>query len=117
MEVRTGFEPAFDGFAIRAHEMDPLESRGFSDPKCEAAPATMTPKCAEARETDESRTKPGDPRAALVGALADGMRAALAAGDMEAARIAHETIGRLLGAPSELLGGVVDLAAERARRR
>ncbi|WP_437994385.1 hypothetical protein [Sorangium sp. So ce145] len=44
------------------------------------------------------------------------MRATLAAGDVEAARIAHETIGRLLGAPGADVPGVVDLAAERARR-
>ncbi|WP_437627957.1 hypothetical protein [Sorangium sp. So ce1151] len=48
--------------------------------------------------------------------LAEGMREALAAGDVEAARIAHETIGRLLGAPAADAGGVVDLAAERSRR-
>ncbi|WP_231864356.1 hypothetical protein [Sorangium cellulosum] len=52
----------------------------------------------------------------LLGQLAEGMRAALAAGDVEAARIAHETIGRLLGAPGADAAGVVDLAAERARR-
>ncbi|WP_437980856.1 hypothetical protein [Sorangium sp. So ce117] len=52
----------------------------------------------------------------LLRQLADGMRAALAAGDVEAARIAHETIGRLLGAPGADAGGVIDLAAERARR-
>ncbi|WP_437709623.1 hypothetical protein WMF45_34385 [Sorangium sp. So ce448] len=45
------------------------------------------------------------------------MREALAAGDVEAARIAHETIGRLLGAPgADAGGGVIDLAAERIRR-
>ncbi|CAN96461.1 hypothetical protein predicted by Glimmer/Critica [Sorangium cellulosum So ce56] len=42
--------------------------------------------------------------------------AALAAGDVEAARIAHETIGRLLGAPGADAAGVIDLAAERVRR-
>ncbi|KYF69416.1 hypothetical protein BE15_39645 [Sorangium cellulosum] len=36
----------------------------------------------------------------LLRQLAEGMREALAAGDVEAARIAHGTIGRLLGAPS-----------------
>ncbi|WP_437828067.1 hypothetical protein [Sorangium sp. So ce1153] len=35
------------------------------------------------------------------------MRAALAAGDVEAARIAHETIGRLLGAPGADAGGII----------
>ncbi|WP_437910599.1 hypothetical protein WME95_22995 [Sorangium sp. So ce327] len=44
------------------------------------------------------------------------MREALAAGDVEAARIAHEAIGRLLGATGADAGGVIDLAAERRRR-
>ncbi|CAN96463.1 hypothetical protein predicted by Glimmer/Critica [Sorangium cellulosum So ce56] len=77
---------------------------------------TTAAKCAKPREPDESRTKPADPRTVLLGQLAEGMRAALAAGDVEAARIAHETIGRLLGAPGADAAGVVDLAAERARR-
>ncbi|WP_437571882.1 hypothetical protein [Sorangium sp. So ce542] len=41
---------------------------------------------------------------------------ALAAGGVKAARIADETIGRLLGAPGADAGGVIDLAAERTRR-
>ncbi|WP_437753191.1 hypothetical protein [Sorangium sp. So ce1389] len=52
----------------------------------------------------------------LLRQLAEGMRAALAEGDVEAARIAHETIGRLLGAPGAGAGVAVDLAAERSRR-
>ncbi|WP_437932570.1 hypothetical protein WMF37_25995 [Sorangium sp. So ce291] len=42
--------------------------------------------------------------------------AALAAGSVDAARIAHETTGRLLSAPGADAAGVIDLAAERARR-
>lgn len=57
-----------------------------------------------------------DVRASLLCALADGMSATLAAGDVEAARIAHETIGRLLGAPGTGAAGIIDLAAERDRR-
>jgi hypothetical protein len=49
--------------------------------------------------------------------LTAGMSAALAVGDLEAARIALEAIGRLLGlAPVASAAPVVDLAAERARR-
>ncbi|WP_437961337.1 hypothetical protein WME76_17980 [Sorangium sp. So ce119] len=77
---------------------------------------TAADKCAEPREPDESRTKPEDPRTVLLGQLAEGMRAALAAGDVEAARIAHETIGRLLGAPGADAAAVIDLAAKRSRR-
>ena len=55
------------------------------------------------------------PRAVMLGHLSADMDAAIAAGDVEAARVAHEAIGRLLGS-----GGtgahVVDLAAERERR-
>ncbi|WP_437331194.1 hypothetical protein [Sorangium sp. So ce381] len=76
----------------------------------------MAAKCAKPREPDESQTKPADPRTVLLGQLAEGMRAALAAGDVEAARIAYETIGRLLGAPEADAAGVIDLAAERVRR-
>ncbi|AUX23345.1 uncharacterized protein SOCEGT47_038680 [Sorangium cellulosum] len=77
---------------------------------------TAAAKCAEPREPDESRTKLADPRSVLLRQLAEGMREALAAGDVEAARIAHETIGRLLGAPGADVAGVIDLAAERTRR-
>ena len=55
------------------------------------------------------------PRAVMLAALSAGMTSALAVGDMEAARVAHEAIGRLLGSPSTP-AGVVDLAAERERR-
>ena len=78
---------------------------------------TAAAKCAEGREADETRTKPASPRAALLASLAEGMRAALATGDVEAARIANEAIGRILGGPgAESAGSVIDLAAERVRR-
>jgi hypothetical protein len=44
------------------------------------------------------------------------MTEALAVGDTEAARVAHEAIGRLLGAPGVPGAVVVDLAKERERR-
>jgi hypothetical protein len=47
--------------------------------------------------------------------LSADMGAALAAGDPEAARVAHDAIGRLLGGGSSS-GAVLDLAAERIRR-
>jgi hypothetical protein len=47
--------------------------------------------------------------------LSADMGAALAAGDTEAARVAHEAIGRLLGLPGPG-AEVVDLAVERERR-
>lgn len=61
------------------------------------------------------------PRSALLAALFDGARAAALSGDLEAARVANEAIGRLLGAAPlvgvEGRGGpVVDLGAERRKR-
>jgi len=40
----------------------------------------------------------GNPRAAMLTALLEAQRVALEAGDLEAARVAHEAVGRLLGA-------------------
>jgi hypothetical protein len=58
-----------------------------------------------------------NPRTVLLEQLTAGMSAAIAVGDLEVARIAHEAIGRLLGlAPAASAAPVVDLAAERARR-
>ncbi|WP_437802538.1 hypothetical protein [Sorangium sp. So ce693] len=61
------------------------------------------------------------PRAALVAQLGDGLGAAAAAGDVEAVRVAHEAIGRLLGLPwqnaaASVQAPVVDLTAERGKR-
>ncbi|XXX81388.1 contractile injection system protein, VgrG/Pvc8 family [Sorangium sp. So ce134] len=61
------------------------------------------------------------PRAVLVAQLGEGLGAAAAAGDVEAVRVAHEAIGRLLGAPSQgaaasVQAPVVDLTAERGKR-
>jgi hypothetical protein len=55
------------------------------------------------------------PRATMLAHLSADMSALLAAGDVEAARAAHEAIGKLLGAHG-LPAVVVDLAAERERR-
>ena len=83
--------------------------------------ATRNP--AMTRRSDDTRTIPSPPRESaasaregMIGALAVGLVAAVAAGDPEAARIANEAIGRLLGpAPAETeAGAVVEFA--RARR-
>ncbi len=54
-------------------------------------------------------------RGALIGTLANAVRDAAAAGDIAAARVAHEALGQLLtdAGPSP----VVDLNVERERRR
>ena len=89
-------------------------------------------RCAIPGAPDESRTlpaishaatvgamqpAPATPRAAMLAHLSADMGAALAAGDVEAARVANEAIGKLLAAGEASEGApVVDLAAERRRR-
>ena len=75
-------------------------------PLAPLAPATLGPVSAS-------------PRAIMLGHLYADMGAALAVGDLEAARIAHDAIGRLLAAmrPGDGDGApVVDLATERGKR-
>jgi hypothetical protein len=60
---------------------------------------------------------PANPRARLVAALTEVIGAAMAAGDLRAARVAHEELGRLLGEPDPEAPVVTDLNAERARRK
>ncbi|MGK3964045.1 hypothetical protein WMF38_07680 [Sorangium sp. So ce118] len=60
------------------------------------------------------------PRAVLVAQLGEGLGAAAAAGDVEAVRVAHEAIGRLLGPPSQnaapgTQAPVLDLATKREK--
>jgi hypothetical protein len=56
------------------------------------------------------------PRGALIAALTSAVRDAAAAGDLGAARVAHEALGRLLSEPGAA-SAVVDLNVERERRR
>jgi hypothetical protein len=56
-------------------------------------------------------------RAELLEHLGAGLRLAVAVGDLEAARVAHEAIGRLLGAPpSSASSGVVRVTRGRRKR-
>jgi hypothetical protein len=72
--------------------------------------------CAEPRAAGVSPAKPASPRDALLAALSAGMTSALASGDAEAARVAHDAIGKLLGAPGAVSAVIYDLAVERERR-
>ena len=54
------------------------------------------------------------PRERMIAALHAELGAALAVGDIEAARIAHEALGRLLGTDAPT-AAVSDLAAERRK--
>jgi hypothetical protein len=96
--------------------VDPLVSRGFVRDGADADVPEATSKRAKGRGADVSLTKPASHRAALLAHLAEDLKAAVLAGDVEAARVAHGAIGRLLGGEAAGEGGVVDLTAERARR-
>ena len=66
---------------------------------------------------DDSRrriAKPMTPRAALLAVLADYVKLLALAGDIEAARVASDAIGRLLGS-NETSASVVDFAGARRR--
>ena len=78
--------------------------------------ATRNP--AMTRRPDATQTIQMSPREGMIGALSAGLVAAVAARDLEAARIANEAIGKLLGTPAApavttATGAVVDLASAR----
>jgi hypothetical protein len=56
------------------------------------------------------------PRKRLVAALTEAISAAMAAGDLHAARVAHEALGRLLEPPDPAGTKVTDLREARARK-
>jgi len=53
----------------------------------------------------------------LIRALTDTLSSATSAGDLHAARVAHEALGRLLAEPEPGSPTVTDLSEERAKRR
>jgi hypothetical protein len=53
----------------------------------------------------------------MIGSLSAGLVAAFSAGDLEAARIANEAIGRLLGPATADAGTVPELPAARRAER
>ena len=77
--------------------------------------------CATVRSQDDSQddstATSQSPRARLVAALTEAISAAMAAGDLHAARVAHEALGRLLEEPEPGAPVVADLGEERAKRR
>ncbi|MCC6653448.1 MAG: hypothetical protein IT348_20020 [Candidatus Eisenbacteria bacterium] len=52
----------------------------------------------------------------MIASLNVELGAALDAGDLEAAKVAHDALGRLLGADDTKARPVTDLAVERAKR-
>jgi hypothetical protein len=76
----------------------------------------LAPSFGPAEQPDASTTQ--NPRADLARHLAESVARLLAAGDVVAARIANETLTKLLGdVEPEASRGVVDLTEERERRR
>lgn len=64
----------------------------------------------------DSPPTPTTPRQRLVLALNAELGALLATGDTEAARVAHEALGKLLGGTGGEPATVADLSVERAKR-
>jgi hypothetical protein len=115
----------------------PTELLPGSDPSHSAAIGTIeegvtvpiaTRKPPTTRRPDDAQTIPASPREGLtspregmIGALSAGLVAAVASGDLDAARVANDAIGKLLGPASTPTstptGAVVELAAARRAGR
>jgi hypothetical protein len=78
------------------------------DPQQIAVRRDVLPRNATAVSAGGPRQSSGS-RATLLAHLADDLRAAVLDGDLEAARIAHEAIGRLLGSEPAPLATVSEL--------
>jgi hypothetical protein len=94
---------------------------GPPEPKAaESVPVAQSESGAEIRPSGQAigqdHGQQATPRAALMAALTSAVRDAASAGDLAAARVAHEALGRLLSEPG-VPGPVIDLNAERERRR
>ena len=83
-------------------------------------PSDRAGMCANVRGRDDSQddssSGPISPRGRLVASLTETISAATAAGDLHAARVAHEALGRLLAEPEPGVAVVADLPAERSCR-
>ncbi len=107
---------------VRIHAPEPQEV----DPRAPVSPFRFADSAGAGDGEDERETAPTSasesatrsPRTALLEQLFASARDAVAAGDMEAARIAHEAAGKLLAAPlpesADATG--LDLAHERGKR-
>ncbi len=108
-----GIEPPTRGFSIGECGSNGSDPTCFSDifsgetaPRDPASLITPHP----------SHIDLASPRARIVASLAQAMVAALDAGDAEAARVAHDAIGRLLRGRQGDGAEVVDLATWRAQK-
>jgi len=108
-----GIEPPTRGFSIGqygSNGSEPSHSQG--DRGVVTAdlddPSLITPL--------SSQTDTAAPRVRIIASIAQAMVAALEAGDAEAARVAHDAIGRMLGGPQGDGAEVVDLATWRSKK-
>src|SRR6185369_14698881 len=69
-----------------------------------------------AGQSEASAARSPSPREWLLAQLAEGVVRAMAAGDLEAARLAHDAQGRLLGVATGDVAPVIDLADARGKR-
>jgi len=74
------------------------------------------PRNGEVGQAERSNEGRPSPRAVLVAALVETIGAATVAGDLHAARVAHQALGRLLEEPVPGAASVADLNSERERR-
>ncbi|RLB45743.1 MAG: hypothetical protein DRI90_28100 [Deltaproteobacteria bacterium] len=66
-------------------------------------------------DSEIDRPVPANPRRRLVLALTEAVGAAIEAGDLHAARVAHEALGRLIAPPEPGAATVADLNCVRGR--
>ena len=86
------------------------DSGPFADdsPRC-----VISPLAAADGAAGSAASAPGNPRRTLLIHLAEDLRVAIVAGDIEAACVTHDAMGRLLGCSTTQLAPVTNLALER----
>ncbi len=113
---RMGIEPTERRSSRRSigFEGRPLAARQPGIPQKRDVEATSSD--AQSPHGGNAGGNESTPRSRMIAALNAELGLALDAGDLEAARVAHQALGRLLGSAAGDAPPVLDLAAERARR-
>jgi hypothetical protein len=109
----TGFE-AVDGLESMPFHEESVTNDAERVNQAEANPANLGGCAIAVERVHQSELSP---RAAMVAALTQGLADATLLGDLRAAKVAHEAIGRLLAEPDPGSPTIADLGAERAKRR
>jgi hypothetical protein len=87
----------FKDMAPRPPASDPLDLKEIGEAAGDASPPFAPVVAASAAPVAATSMPIVTPRARLLAALLEGARAAVEAGDIAAARVAHNAVGRLLG--------------------